>query len=457
MRRPLLLILCALAGCSPAAKEGRPPAGPAKVKVAKPLVETIVEWDAYTGRLAAVDSVEVRSRVSGHLQSHHFKEGSIVKAGDLLFLVDPKPFAVAVERARAALRQAEADQAVAHSQLSQAEADAGRVEAQLNLAKVRERRALNLRESGTLTQDLLDERISERKQVAAQLTASRAAIGSARSLVVRREADVAAAKVELEGALLDLSYTRVRAPIAGRVDRRLVTQGNYVTGGLSNGTLLTTIVSLDPIHCYFDADEQAHVRYVRLAKSGARQSSRDVKNPVYVGLVDEQGFPHQGHMDFVGNRLEDATATIRGRAILPNPDLLLAPGLFARVRLPGSAPHQAILIPDAAVGADQSERFVLVVAGGKTERRVVELGPLHGGLRIVRAGLEPEEQIVIEGLQRVRPGAEVEASEETLAAHKGPADLPDRYEPVPRAEWLSVEPDPPPAEVAPVTSPQGGR
>ena len=441
-----------LAGC-PQGEQGGGGGAPGApvVTVAQPVVEQIVEWDAYTGRFAAVDAVRVRSRVSGYLKSVHFEEGQRVEAGEVLFVIDPRPFEVEVSRARAAVRQAEAQLAVARAQEQQAQADLGRVQAQLDLAGLRERRAAELRQGGTGTQEVLDERRSERAQVEAQLHAAEATIESTEAVteaVGSAEADLVAARVELDGARLELSYTRVRAAVAGRADRHFVTVGNYVQGGSANGTELTSIVSTDPIHCNFDANEQALLRYTRLDREGARQSAREAAHPVYVGLVDESGFPHQGHMDFVANQLDEDTATIRGRAIFPNTDGLLQPGMFGRVRIPGTAPYEAVLIPESAVGADQSDRYVLVVerASGSVERRVVELGPRHGGLRVVRAGVEAGDWLVVEGVQGVRPGTTVEVEETEVEGYRRPEDLPDTYAPVPRAEWLSRAPSPPPAE-----------
>jgi RND family efflux transporter MFP subunit len=238
-----------------------------------------------------------------------------------------------------------------------------------------------------------------------------------------------------------LEYTRVIAPIAGRVSHRDATEGNLISGGTSQSTLLTTIVSLDPIHVYFDADEQAFLKYTRLAMEGKRQSSREVKNPVYIALADEKkGYPHKGHMDFVDNRLDPNTGTMRGRAIFRNADLSLTPGLFARLRLPGSAPYEAVLAPDSAIGSDQSVKYVLIVdAENKVRRQQVEIGPMSHGLRVVRSGLNGSERIVLRGLQRVRPGIQVTPIVEPIKS-KGDNGLPDSYMPVPKEEWISMKP-----------------
>jgi len=220
----------------------------------------------------------------------------------------------------------------------------------------------------------------------------------------------------VDAARLDVEFTHVSAPVGGRVGRKLVTEGNLINGGVgTQGTLLTTIVSLDPIYAYFEADEGSLLKYDRLARLGKRRSSRDFKNPVHVALADEEGFPHDGVMDFVDNQVDRGTGTIVGRAVLPNPDLSLIPGLFARLRLPGSGEYRAILVPDEAIGSDQSQKFVFVVDGeGKAEYRMVKIGPLVDGLRVVREGVTPDEWVVVAGLQRIRPGIKVDAQRETI-------------------------------------------
>lgn len=348
-----------------------PPAAPPppKVKVVQPVERVITEWDEFTARFDAVDSVEVRPRVSGYLQAIHFQDGVIVKKGDLLFTIDPRPY-------EAVLRRAQADVSVATSRLA--------------LAQKNYARAANLLASHAISQEEADVRESNRRQAEATVEEAQAAVDAAR---------------------LDVEFTRVSAPVAGRVGRKLVTEGNLINGGVgTQSTLLTTIVSLDPIYAYFEADEGSLLKYNRLARTGQRPSSRDYGNPVYVGLADEEGFPHEGVMDFVDNQVDRGTGTIVGRALLPNPDLSLLPGLFARLRLPGSGQYRAILIPDEAVGSDQSQRFVFVVDGeSKAQYRTVRIGPLVDGLRVVREGVGPEDRVIVAGLQRVRPGLVVDA------------------------------------------------
>lgn len=377
--RPTLVLVVALAelGC------GGPrdaPAPPPKVTVARPLVREIIEWDEYTGRLAAIDAVEVRARVSGYLEAINFPDGGIVKEGDLLFVIDPRPYEATLARTRAELEEAEA-------RLEQARNDSAR--------------AARLLGPRAISQEEAERRLAALHQA---------------------EGAVAAARAAVDAAALDVEFTHVVAPIGGRVGRHLVDEGNLVTGGSANATLLTTIVTVDPIHCYFEADERSVLKYMRLAQRGERPSSRDVNNPVEVGLADETGFPHKGWMDFVDNQLDPGTGTMIGRALLPNPDGLLTPGLFVRVRLPGSARYRAILLPDDAILTDLDQKFVWVVdAQGHPERRAVRIGPPYEGLRIIRDGVGPDDRVVVAGVQRVRPDVELAAEERAIEAPSAPA------------------------------------
>src|SRR5438093_7200911 len=368
-----------LSSCGPRPAPAPPPP---KVKVVQAVAREITEWDEYTARLDAIDSVEVRPRVSGYLQSIHFQDGAIVHKGDLLFLIDPRPY-------EAALHRAEADVELAKSRLA--------------LARKNFARAADLLASHAISQEESDIRESNLRQAEASVEEAQAAVDAAR---------------------LDVEFTHVSAPVARRVGRKLVTEGNLITGGVgTQGTLLTTIVSLDPIYAYFDADEGALLKYSRLARLGQRPSSREYKNPVRVALADEEGFPHEGVMDFVDNQVDRGTGTIVGRALLPNADLSLIPGLFARLRLPGSGRYRAILLPDEAIGSDQSQKFVYLVDGdSKAQYRTVKIGPLVDGLRVVREGVGPEDWVVVAGLQRVRPGLNVDAQRETIpSAESGEA------------------------------------
>jgi RND family efflux transporter MFP subunit len=361
---PLMLAL----GCQ---SEGQAPAPPPPtVGVAKPLAKAVTDWDEYTGRLEAVETVEVRARVSGYLQSVNFKDGAIVKKGDLLFVIDPRPY-----------------QAV----LNQAKAELTRNKVRLDLARNNVERGERLFKSRAISAEELDTRTQEQRQAVAAIEAAKAAV---------------------DAAELNVEFTRVTSPIKGRVSREFVTVGNLVSGGSESSTLLTTIVSLDPIYVYFTGDERAYLRYTRLARSGTRPSSREAENPVRLQLADEKDSEHEGHMDFVDNRVDRATGTVQGRALFPNPDLLLIPGLFAKVRLLGEGPYQALLIPDEAIGTDQSQKFVFVLDDKNVARRqTIVPGRTEGRLRIIREGLKGDERIVVDGLQRVRAGSPVTPQE----------------------------------------------
>jgi RND family efflux transporter MFP subunit len=347
---------------------------PPKVTVAHPIERELTDWDEYTARLEAVDSVEVRARVSGYLESVHFREGALVKKGDLLFQIDPRPY-------EAQLRRAEGDLEVANSRVNLA---------QKNLARVD-----FLLKSQAMSKEEAETRAALVRQAQAGVTAAQAAVDAAR---------------------LDVQFTRITAPVSGRVSRKFVTEGNLINGGIgTQGTLLTTIVSLDPLYVYFEANERDYLKYVRMAKSGARPSSRDFKNPVFVATADEQGFPHEGYMDFVDNQIDRGTGTIQGRGIVPNPDGMLAPGLFVRLRLIGSSPYKALLVPDDAVQSDQANKFVWVVDDqNKVHYHPIKIGTLHDGLRVVTEGLTPADRVIIHGIQRARPDITVEPEEQTL-------------------------------------------
>ncbi|GAB5444227.1 MAG: efflux RND transporter periplasmic adaptor subunit [Fuerstiella sp.] len=435
-----------LAGCDSNDAPPAPEAGPLELPVAQPVVMQIVEWDEYTGRLDAIDDVEVRARVSGYLASTHFEEGQMVQKGDLLAIIDPRPFEAELNAAQAQRQQSEARLKESESLLRQAQAELTDAEAQQQLADRRYRRVEQLVQQNAIAQEEVDVRQSEQLQAAAAVEAAQARIQTAQAAIATAKASIETAQAQVESASLNLQYTQVRAPVGGRISRRLITEGNLISGGTSQSTLLTTIVSLNPIHVYFDANEQEFLKYVRLAREGKRASSRDVKNPVYVALVDEDGYPHRGHMDFVDNQVDPNTGTMRGRAILSNEDGLLTPGLFVKVRLPGSGRYDAVLIPDSAIGSDQTDKFVYVLNDeGGVQRQVVKTGPISHGLRIVRDGLDGSEQIVVSGLQQIRPGVPVKPIPETIEVQTDA--LPDNYQPVPREEWLSREPEPIPEDV----------
>jgi multidrug efflux system membrane fusion protein len=331
--------------------------------VAKPVVREIVEWDEYTGRLGAVESVDIRARVSGYLESIHFKDGQLVKKGETLFVIDPRPFTAT---------------------LSAAQGDADAQGSRLELAKNDFERAKKLIESKAISQEDFDTRAKEADAASAAL---------------------AAAKARIERARLDVEFTTVKAPMDGRIGRHQVSVGNLISGGTADSTVLTNIVTTDPIYCYFDVDEQAFLKYIRLIKAGQRQSSREYPTPVRIALQDETDFHRQGQMNFVDNQIDPLTGTLRGRAILENKDLALVPGVFVRLRMPASAPFRAVMIPDRAIGADQSDRFVFLVdEKNQVRQRVIALGRIFDGLRIVRSGLDGSETMVVDGIGRVRNG-----------------------------------------------------
>lgn len=358
----IAVIALAAAGCARNEAAEAPPAPP-QVSVAKVIEKPITEFDEFTGRFTAVDRVELRPRVSGYISSVNFIEGHEVKKGDVLFVIDPRPYDAEYKRAAAELARAKTQQSLAQSEFE---------------------RAKTLLDARAISKEEFDARVSG----AAQATAN-----------------VQAADAALDAAKLNLTFTQVRAPISGLVSKAEVTAGNLVT---TDQTLLTTLVSIDPIYVEFEGDEQVYLKYNALARAGLRPSSRDSKNPVWVGLADEQDTPHQGVMVFVDNELNPATGTIRARGQFSNKDRRFTPGMFARVKLLGSAEYNALLINDSAIGTDQSVKYVLEVnADNKVEYRAVKLGPVVDGLRVVREGLAPGDSIVVNGLQRVRPGMPV--------------------------------------------------
>jgi len=376
---PLALFVCALAlgGCDrkPAAAAAPPPP---PVTVAHPLQKNITEWDEYTGRFQAVETVEVRARVSGYIDQVHVNEGQIVKQGDLLFVIDQRPFRLAVD---------------------QAKADLQRAQAKLELATLDVQRATPLIQNQTLTGREFDTRKSTERDA---------------------EGQVASAEAALKTAELNLEWTEVRAPITGRISDKRVDAGNLITGGASGATLLTVIVSIDPIQFIFDGSEADFIRYLRLARAGDRPSSRDAQNPVSVRLADETEFTHHGHMDFVDNVINPKTGTIRGRAVFDNKDGFLTPGFFGRLRLFGGN-HDALLVPDSAIASDQSRKIVFTVADdGTVGIKLVELGPIVDGLRVIRSGLAASDRIVIDGLPRARPGQKVKPEDGVIKAVEPP-------------------------------------
>lgn len=435
------MILCGLAcaaflGCGSNGNRSAEAPPPPTVTVAQPIQKGIVEWDAYTGRLEPIEFVEIRARVSGYLQSIHFDEGQLVQAGDLLFVIDTRPFVAELNGAKAALNLAKSQLAQANAQAQDAKAQQQQADAGLQLADARVRRTRSLRTSSAVSQDELDQHEAEILQAQANVAAAEAGMGLAVAGIATANAAIQAAEAGVEAAELNLSYTQIHAPVSGRISREYVTEGNLVSGGTATSTMLTTITSVSPIYCTFDVNEQQALKYIRLAQSGKRESSRVAKNPVHLGLVDEAGFPHKGHMDFVDNRFDMNTASMRVRCIFRNKTQELVPGMFARVRLPGSAAYDAVLIPDSAIGTDQSTQYAYIVVDGKVERRDLTLGPLVDGLRVIREGLSGEESLVIQGILLVRPGSEVQTTQETIQIVED--GLPDTYIPLPPEQWISA-------------------
>jgi membrane fusion protein, multidrug efflux system len=363
-------------GCQ---KSAQPPAAPppVPVTVSQPVARDVIEWDEYQGRMDAVGTVEVRARVTGYLQSINFKDGAEVRQGDLLFVIDPRPYQADLDRAEADLQQAQTKFELASNDLVRGE-------------RLLQARAISAEEA--------DGRSNAARTSAAAIQSSRAAV---------------------EMAKLNMEYTRVTAPISGRIGRKLITEGNLVNGNQGQATLLTTIVSLDPIYCYFDADELSIIKYQQLAREGKGDNIRDGKMACELELANETGFPHKGVLDFVDNRVDSATGTLRARGVFANPDRILQQGFFARVRVPGSAKYSALLIPDLAVGTDQGQKFVYAVDDtNAVEYKIVDLGPIIDGLRVVRDGLHASDWVIVNGLMSVRPGAQVNPSRAALAASK---------------------------------------
>lgn len=341
------------------------------VSVAPVILQKITEWDEFTGRISSPESVELRPRVSGFIESMNFKEGSVVNAGDTLFIIDNRLHIADVEHLQAELAE---------------------VNSRVELAKSSLDRASVLRGNNSISEELFDRRVADLEQSKA----------IQRSIAAR-----------LEVAQLNLSYTRVLAPISGRVSRAEVTSGNLVKAG---DTLLTTIVSLNPMYAYFDADERTYLKYLKLASEGARPSSREVKNPVYLSLSNEGDYPHEGYIDFVDNHIDSGTGTIRGRAVFNNDNGLLIPGLFARIKLIGSGSYDGIMIDDKAIGTDLNNKYVFVVNDKNiVEYRLVKLGEKLNGLRIIKSGLVASDIIIVNGVQRVRPGSLVSPKQVVMA------------------------------------------
>jgi len=366
-----LVLIPLLAACGQQQPAAPPP--PA-VTVAKPTKQSVTEQDEYVGRFVAVDSVEVRARVAGTLDGVHFKDGQIVAKGDLLFTIDRRPFENTAAQARANLLLAQSNMTFAETDLA---------------------RAAQLVRDKTISEQVYDQRAQTKRNA---------------------EASVAANVAALRQAELDLEFTEVRAPVAGRIGDRRVSPGNLVASG-AGATLLANIVSIDPMRFEFTFDEASLLRYDRVARQNSNQPTRGFTLPVKLRLIDEKDFIHQGAMDFVDNVIERGTGTIRGRAVFDNKNGLFVPGMFGRVQVPAGPPSEVMLVPDEAIGTDQTRKFVFVVeTDGTAKQTYVTLGQSVGGKRVIREGLTSESSVVVNGLVRVRPGIKVTPEEEKPAA-----------------------------------------
>jgi membrane fusion protein, multidrug efflux system len=376
-----LSLVLAVAACGDSGnKQAAPP--PPTVTVANPVKRKVSDFDEYVGRFVAVDSVEIRARVSGYLDKVHFTDGQLVKEGDLLFTIDRRPFQNAVDQARATLAQQRANLAFAEADLV---------------------RGQQLVRDKTITEQTFEQR-QQAKRTA--------------------EATVQANETLLRQAELDFHFSQLRAPVAGRIGDRRISPGNLILGSLSSTTsLLATIVSTDPIRFEFTFDETSYLRYERIAKGGTDVASRNTGGvPVSLKLIDEPEFGHRGQMDFIDNAIDRGTGTIRGRAQFRNLDGIFTPGMFARLQVPASPPYEALLVPDVAIGTEQVRKFVYVVGpDNSVSQKFVTLGQLSDGMRVIKEGLLPEDRVVVNGVSRARPGAKVTPEGPAAPATPGPA------------------------------------
>ena len=349
--------------------QGAPPAPPS-VTVAKPVVKDIIERTDFIGRFEAVDQVDVRARVSGYIDKIHFEDGTLVKAGDLLFTIDPRPYRNALEQAQATVTSSQVRLDFAQSDLDRAE---------------------QLRRTGNVSDQVFDQR---------------------RQAFLTAKAELDRAQAALRQAQLDVDFTEVRSPLTGRLSRRLVSGGNLVN---ANQTILTNVLTLDPIQFYFDVDERSYLAYSRQTQGGTRTSSNGSANEVLLTLTDERLGQRKGQLDFVDNRLDAASGTIRARAVFANKDLFLTPGLFGRVTIGASDPYSAVLLPDEAIGSDQDRRVAYVLGENNVvSLKPIRVGPRIDGYRLIREGLKGDETVVVNGLVRVRPGSPITPQMTTL-------------------------------------------
>ncbi len=378
-----LAVAFTLAACGNSGPPGGPP--PPAVTVAEPVKRTVVDYDEYVGRFVAINSVEIRARVSGYLEGVHFEDGQLIKQGDLLFSIDKRPFQNTVDQARANLTSAKSNQAFTEADFA---------------------RGQQLVRDKTITDQTFEQRAQAARNAQASVAANEAAV---------RQAE------------LDLEFTELRAPIDGRIGDRRVSPGNLVTGGTSGGTtLLAMIVSNDPIRFEFTFDEASYLRYERMSKSNGTSQNRGNGIAVALKLIDESDFDHAGRLDFLDNAIDRATGTIRGRAVLDNPNGIFTPGMFGRIRVPGSPPYEGLLVPDSAIGTEQTRKIVMTVSDDNTVvPKYVTLGQTTpDNLRIIKSGLGPNDRIVVNGLMRARPGQKVTPQQQGAPPPGAPAGAP---------------------------------
>lgn len=370
----VVAVISLLSACS--SSEGQqttPP--PPTVTVSVPLEEAVTRYDEFTGRFRAVERVEVRARVDGYLEEIKFRDGQLIEKGDVLFVIDQRPYKIALEQAKAQLESAQT---------------------RLELAKKELERAQNLRAGGAVSQELIDRRNQE-------YLSARSAVSSAES--------------EVHSAELDLEFTKVKAPVSGKISENFVSIGNLVSGGLSSATLLTRIVSFDPIYFTFEASESKLISYLKdQSFRGEVSTIRDNRQKVQAKLLGEEQFTHQGILDFIDNEIDQSTGTLLVRAVFQNHSLLLTPGMFAKARFSATGQHRELLIPDKAIASDQSQRYVLTVDdSSKVSRKVVETGTLHNNLRIIEQGLTKADRVIVNGASKVRPGQTVNINQDEIA------------------------------------------
>lgn len=373
----LMVLLVLASGCGPT-RPTLPPAGPAKVTWLAATQRELTEYDEFVGRTEASETVEVRSRVSGFIKTVHFRDGDIVNQGQQLFQIEPDTYEAVQEQSQSRIELWKSKKELAQSRLTRNE---------------------RLLKTNTISQDEYNETLAAMREA---------------------EANIVAAEADARRTQLDLNYTEVKAEITGKIDRALVTPGNVVTGGLGSGTLLTRIVRNSPIYAYVDVDERTFLRYARRFTDPNQLEAlpaqlipvRDRNVAVEMQLADDLGFPHRGFLDFIENRVDAATGTIRIRAVFENKNLFLTGGLFVRLRIPTAQPYQATLIPEKSISTDQSFKYCWVLGQDNLpERRNLTLGPRQGEWRVIRSGIEVGEKVIVEGVQRVRAGQKVEATE----------------------------------------------